>query len=87
MTRNIYTLDGKINKMVKVLKNKIDFNDLNDDIVPYFPLDLSDISENPIKEVISGPNNHILLKDFQLLCGKYRYNDVAFRYSKIAYRV
>ena len=80
-------MDGKINKMVKVLKNKIDFNVLNDDIVPYFPLDLSDISENPIKEVISGPNNHILLKDFQLLCGKYRYNDVAFRYSKIAYRV
>lgn len=58
----------------------------DDFIVPYFPLDLSDISENPIKEVISGPNNHILLKDFQLLCGKYRYNDVAFRYSKIAYR-
>ena len=55
-------------------------------IVSYFPLDLSDISAKPIKEVISGPNNRILLKDFQLLCGKYKYVDVAFRYSKISYR-
>lgn len=73
-------------EVVEILKNKIDFNVLNDDIIPYFPLDLSDISENPIKEVIMGPNNHILQKDFQLLCGKYKYNDVAFRYSKISYR-
>ena len=73
-------------EMVEILKNKIDFNVVNDDIIPYFPLDLSDISEKPIKEVISGPNNCILLKDFQLLCGKYKYNDVVFKYSKIAYR-
>ena len=27
-------------EMVEVMKNKIDFNILNDDIVPYFPLEL-----------------------------------------------
>ena len=73
-------------EMVEMLKDKIDFNILDNDIVSYFPLDLSDISAKPIKEVISGQNNRILLKDFQLLCGKYKYHDVAFRYSKISYR-
>ena len=37
-----------------MLKDKIDFNILDNDIVSYFPLDLSDISAKPIKEVISG---------------------------------
>lgn len=73
-------------EMVEMLKNKINFNVLDDDIIPYFPLDLLDISEKSIKEVIVGPNNHILQKDFQLLCGKYKYNDVVFNYSKISYR-
>lgn len=73
-------------EMVEILKNKIDFNVLNNDIIPFFPLDLLDISEKPIKEVIAGPNNCILQKDFQLLCGKYKYNDIAFRYSNISYR-
>lgn len=86
----IYGEEGRkdvfFDEMVEILKNKIDFNVLNNDIIPYFALNLSDISENPIKEVICGPNNNILLRDFQLLCGKYKYNDVAFRYSKISYR-
>ena len=89
-TEFIYGEDGDkrviFDEMVEMLKDKIDFNILDNDIVSYFPLDLSDISAKPIKEVISGPNNRILLKDFQLLCGKYKYDDVAFRYSKISYR-
>ena len=89
-TEFIYGEDGEkrviFDEMVEMLKDKIDFNILDNDIVSYFPLDLSDISAKPIKEVISGPNNRILLKDFQLLCGKYKYDDVAFRYSKISYR-
>ena len=89
-TEIIYGEDGDkrviFDEMVEMLKDKIDFNILDNDIVSYFPLDLSDISAKPIKEVISGPNNRILLKDFQLLCGKYKYDDVAFRYSKISYR-
>ena len=86
----IYGEDGSnenlFDGMVEILKNKINFNVLNNDIIPYFPLELMEISENPIKEVISGPNNRILLKDFQLLCGRYKYNNVAFRYSQISYR-
>lgn len=86
----IYCEDGSngetFDEMVEILKNKINFNVLNDDIIPYFPLDLLEISENPIKEIISGPNNRILQKDFQLLCGKYKYNHVAFEHSNISYR-
>ena len=89
-TEFIYGEDGDkrviFDEMVEILKNKIDFNVLNNDIIPFFPLDLLDISEKPIKEVIAGPNNCILQKDFQLLCGKYKYNDIAFRYSNISYR-
>lgn len=75
-----------VEEMVEVLKNKIDFNIMDDDIVAYFPIDLFDISQNPIKEVIMGPNNQILQDDFELLCGKYKYDNVKFCYSNIPYR-
>ena len=75
-----------VEEMVEVLKNKIDFNIMDDDIVAYFPIDLFDISQNPIKEVIMGPNNQILQDDFELLCGKYKYDNVKVCYSNIPYR-
>lgn len=75
-----------VEKMLEIMRGKIDFNILDDDIISYYPVDLLDISHEPIKELIMGPNNRILQNDFQLLCGKYKYNNIGFRYSKIPYR-
>lgn len=72
--------------MVEILKNKVDFNVLDNDIVPYFSVDLFDISQEPIKEVIMGPNNRILQDDFELLCGRFKFNNIRFGYSKISYK-
>lgn len=41
--------------MVKMLRNKIDFNITSNDIVPFYPIELFGVSEKPIKEVIMGP--------------------------------
>ena len=59
---------------------------IDDDIIPFFPIDLFEISDTPVKEVIMGPKNKILNDDFKLLCGKYDYSEVNYKISKIAYR-
>ena len=73
-------------EMVKMLRNKIDFNITSNDIVPFYPIELFGVSEKPIKEVIMGSQNKILIDDFQLFCGKYGYDDVKFKVSKISYK-
>lgn len=75
-----------IEEMVEKLNGRIDFNVADDDIIPFFPIDLFEISDTPVKEVIMGPKNKILNDDFKLLCGKYDYSEVNYKISKIAYR-
>lgn len=71
---------------LKVLKNKIEFNVKSDDIVPFYPINIMDISANPIKEIIAGPQNKILQKDFSLFVASNKLADINFRYSRISYR-
>lgn len=73
-------------EMGELLRNKIEFNVVDDKLIPFYPMDIVEISENPIKEIIIGPNSKILPDDFWLFCGKYQYENVNIRYSKIPYR-
>ena len=52
--------------MLKVIKNRIEFNVTSDDLIPFFPIKFTEISPNPIKQVIVGPQNKIMEKDFSL---------------------
>ena len=38
--------------MLKVIKNKIAFNVISDDLIPFYPINFTEISPNPIKQVI-----------------------------------
>ena len=38
-------------------------------MIPYYPIDLYDISSEPIKEIILGPKNNILER-FRIICSK-----------------
>ncbi len=83
--------DGDIETIVyddalKVLKNKIEFNVTSDDIIPFYPIDILEISDSPIKEIIVGPQNKILQKDFSLYVASNKLNDTNFQYSRISYR-
>ena len=46
--------------MLKVIKNKIEFNVTSDDLIPFYPINFTEISPNPIKQVIVGPQNKIM---------------------------
>ena len=72
--------------MLKVIKNRIEFNVTSDDLIPFYPINFTEISPNPIKQVIVGPQNKIMEKDFSLYVASNKLNDIDFRYSRISYR-
>ena len=72
--------------MLKVIKNRIEFNVTSDDLIPFYPINFTEISPNPIKQVIAGPQNKIMEKDFSLYVASNKLNDIDFRYSRISYR-
>lgn len=72
--------------MLKVIKNRIEFNVTSDDLIPFFPIKFTEISPNPIKQVIVGPQNKIMEKDFSLYIASKKLSGIDFRYSRISYR-
>ena len=72
--------------MLKVIKNRIEFNVTSDDLIPFFPIKFTEISPNPIKQVIVGPQNKIMEKDFSLYVASNKLSDIDFKYSRISYR-
>lgn len=72
--------------MLKVIKNRIEFNVTSDDLIPFYPIKFTEISTNPMKQVIVGPQNKIMEKDFSLYVASNKLNDIDFRYSRISYR-
>lgn len=72
--------------MLKVIKNRIEFNVTSDDLIPFYPIKFTEISPNPIKQVIVGPQNKIMEKDFSLYVASNKLSGIDFRYSRISYR-
>ena len=72
--------------MLKVIKNRIEFNVTADDLIPFYPINFTEISPNPIKQIIVGPQNKIMEKDFSLYVASNKLSDIDFKYSRISYR-
>lgn len=72
--------------MLKVIKNRIEFNVTSDDLIPFYPIKFTEISPNPITQVIVGPQNKIMEKDFSLYVASNKLNYIDFKYSRISYR-
>ena len=66
--------------------NKIQFFARDDCIVPYFPVELKDISSDPIKEVYLGPKNNSHIQDVKLLFAREKLGKPDVHYSRISYR-
>jgi len=69
-----------------LLAGKLRFCIHDDVIVPYYPIELKELSESPIKTVIIGPKNKSKTLDVRLMLASYGMNSVDVKYSKIAYR-
>ena len=76
----------KLHHVIPKLKNKVEFNITDDDMIPYYPINLYDISNEPIKEIILGPKNKILERDFELYAAKYNMKNIFLRFSRISFR-
>lgn len=71
---------------IQLIRNKVDFNITDNDLIPFYPIDINDISANSIKKIIAGPKNDILLKDFLLYVTSRGLPEIEFEYSRIPYR-
>ena len=73
----------KIDKTLDIMYKKIEIKETEDDLITYFPIELS---EEYIKMIICGPKNKINLMDFNLFMAKYGYSNVKMNRSNISYR-
>ncbi len=76
----------KYHNVITKLRNKIEFNVTDTDLIPYYPIDLFEISSDPIKEIILGPKNNILKRDFELYMAKNNMKNYDLKYSAISFR-
>ena len=76
----------KYHHVIPKLKNKIEFNITDNDMIPYYPIELYDISSEPIKEIILGPKNNILERDLELYAAKYNMKNIVLKLSEISFR-
>lgn len=70
----------------KVLHGKIEFHTKEDCLISYYPIDIMELSENPIKEIIIGPKNKTYIQDVQLILAKEKIGKAIVCRSDIAYR-
>lgn len=76
----------KYDKATNYLKDRIRFNVTEKNIIPFCPIDLKRISDNPIKQVIIGPKNSSKIQDMNLFLAQNDFFKTKVYYSKIAYR-
>ena len=93
ITKNTKTLyektdikSAEYNKMVDFLKDKIEFRIMDDDIVCFYPINIMELSNNPIKHVVCGPKNKISKSDFKLFSKLKGFEEIELSYSKSTYR-
>lgn len=67
-------------------RGKMDFYSKEDCILPYYPINLSELSAKPIKQVLVGPKNRSYSQDIKLLFAKAQFQIPNVSKSTIAYR-
>ena len=75
----------KFDSAAKLLESKVDFIVRDDSITTYYPIELMELSDVPIKEIIIGPKNKSKVQDIKLLLAKYGINEAKIKYSSITY--
>ncbi len=75
----------KGDKTTRLLESKIDFEVRDDNIIAYYPVELLELSDNPIKEIWIGPKNKSKKQDMQLLFARHGISEIDIKYSEITY--
>lgn len=70
----------------QILEGRMNFQVKADCIVPYYPIELSELSSKTIKKIYVGPKNRSRKQDIKLLASKYGFKDAEICYSEISYR-
>lgn len=91
--RLLYAEKKDLSNLMKIVQgkydifhNRIDFYAKEDSIISYFPVNLMDLSDNPIKTVFLGPKNRSYKQDIKLLFAKEHMGIPIIQDSHISYR-
>lgn len=70
---------------VRYLSNKIEFRITENDIIPFVPIAFDELTENPIKEIWTGPKNKVREMDLALYLRQKGFSDTQLFHSGISY--
>lgn len=89
--RILFAEEDELPKWIKydkdlILREKVDFYAKDDCVVTYFPVELKEISDSPIKKLFLGPKNTSYLHDIELLLAKEKMGKADVCKSSISYR-
>ena len=70
---------------IDFLKNKIKFHATDDDLIPYYPINFNEFSQNPVTSIWLGPKNKMRSADIKLFLKQHGYEKTVVESSKITY--
>lgn len=90
--RQLIMSDKKLNHQMQNAESKnevyrdICFQITDDDIIPYYSIELVELGNRGFRGIILGPKNHIRRKDIELYLQQHGYNKIEIQRSQITYR-
>lgn len=79
-------VEKKFYKCDNLVRNRISFITKDNDLASYFPVELDELSDKPIKKLFVGPKNVSYKTDLLLFLQKYEISEADIQYSEISYR-
>lgn len=70
---------------VHFLNNKVDFSIIEDDIIPFCPINFKEFNANPVSSIMVGPKSRIRPSDLELFLQSKGYHNTKIKKSKITY--
>ena len=85
-SHNILKITRKFEKNALFLRDKIDFQVTDNDIISFCPIDFDEFSDTMLTSICIGPENRTREQDMKLFLKSNGYEKAEIRFSKVSYQ-